>query len=450
MKYGVSMTVFVGVRHGSVAFIVASMTVFACTVGVACLIGAQTAEAQSAPNAEAGTVRYIFTRDGQLTRVIVPPPKTVRQTPPRSTQRRAAAHRQTVPQHTVQTPRRLSQPDSATDQSAAPPQAQPRHVVGRPAFATPASARRWSRSDRAKALALCQRIIVQTGAEVEVLKPIKRGACGEPAPVRLKALGGRANVRFDPPPVLNCPMVAALADWIGQDLQPAAKKYTGRRIRAVDVMSDYSCRNAYGRKRGRLSQHARANALDIRGFALTNQRAVELIAHWGPTRRQMRRYLARKKQKQRIQTQHAPKIAAAPRTAQPQTSAPKASGAPAITTGTLARGTLAPTGTPTVRSAAVPTFSFAGPGNNAIDQRAQPTMSLGISRLGGPVWAASTRVSAGRLSRATKRGYRTFLKAAHRTACRHFGTVLGPEYDRTHRNHFHVDLANRRLGTFCR
>ncbi|MEO0799019.1 MAG: extensin family protein [Pseudomonadota bacterium] len=426
------------------------MTVFACTVGVSCLIGAKTTAAQSTPNSEAGTVRYVFTRDGQLTRVVIPPPKTARRTPAPAAQSRAPAQRQTVPQHRTQPPRRRSQPSSASAQSAAAPQAQPRHVVHRPAFATPASARRWSQSDRAKALALCQRIIVQTGAEVEVLKPIKRGACGEPAPVRLKALGGRANVRFDPPPVLNCPMVAALADWIGQDLQPAAKKYTGRRIRAIDVMSDYSCRNAYGRKRGRLSQHARANALDIRGFALTDRRAVELIAHWGPTRHQMRRYLARKKKKQTSQTQRAPKIAAAPQTSEPKTAKPSPAGAPAITTGTLARGTLAPTVAPTLRSAAVPTFSFTGPGNSAIDKRAEPTMSLGISRLGGPISAATTRVSAHRLSRATKRGYRKFLKTAHRSACRHFGTVLGPEYDRAHRNHFHVDLANRRLGTFCR
>ena len=37
-----------------------------------------------------------------------------------------------------------------------------------------------------------------------------------------------------------------------------------------------------------------------------------------------------------------------------------------------------------------------------------------------------------------------FLKAVHRVACRHFSTVLGPEANEAHRDHFHFDLAQRR------
>ena len=37
-----------------------------------------------------------------------------------------------------------------------------------------------------------------------------------------------------------------------------------------------------------------------------------------------------------------------------------------------------------------------------------------------------------------------FLKAVHRAACRHFTTVLGPEANEAHRDHFHFDLAQRR------
>ncbi len=38
----------------------------------------------------------------------------------------------------------------------------------------------------------------------------------------------------------------------------------------------------------------------------------------------------------------------------------------------------------------------------------------------------------------------SFLKAVHRAACRHFSTVLGPEANEAHRDHFHFDLAQRR------
>ncbi len=36
---------------------------------------------------------------------------------------------------------------------------------------------------------------------------------------------------------------------------------------------------------------------------------------------------------------------------------------------------------------------------------------------------------------------REFLRTIHRSACRRFGTVLGPEYNAAHRNHFHVERS---------
>jgi hypothetical protein len=38
---------------------------------------------------------------------------------------------------------------------------------------------------------------------------------------------------------------------------------------------------------------------------------------------------------------------------------------------------------------------------------------------------------------------RAFLRAVHHGACAQFTTVLGPNYNRLHHNHFHVDLAYR-------
>jgi hypothetical protein len=42
------------------------------------------------------------------------------------------------------------------------------------------------------------------------------------------------------------------------------------------------------------------------------------------------------------------------------------------------------------------------------------------------------------------------LRALHRAACGTFGTVLGPDSDRFHRDHFHFDTARYRTGSFCR
>ncbi len=42
------------------------------------------------------------------------------------------------------------------------------------------------------------------------------------------------------------------------------------------------------------------------------------------------------------------------------------------------------------------------------------------------------------------------MRNLHGSACGPFGTVLGPESDRFHQDHFHFDTANHRNGPYCR
>jgi hypothetical protein len=46
--------------------------------------------------------------------------------------------------------------------------------------------------------------------------------------------------------------------------------------------------------------------------------------------------------------------------------------------------------------------------------------------------------------------YASQLRAMSQAACGPFGTVLGPEADRFHRDHFHFDTADYRSGSYCR
>ena len=49
------------------------------------------------------------------------------------------------------------------------------------------------------------------------------------------------------------------------------------------------------------------------------------------------------------------------------------------------------------------------------------------------------------------RDERRFLRGVHEAACGEFRTVLGPDADRHHQDHFHLDLQNRRNGSsYCR
>jgi hypothetical protein len=44
-----------------------------------------------------------------------------------------------------------------------------------------------------------------------------------------------------------------------------------------------------------------------------------------------------------------------------------------------------------------------------------------------------------------------FLRVIHASACKRFGTVLGPDYNEAHRNHLHVELAGATArGIYCR
>lgn len=42
---------------------------------------------------------------------------------------------------------------------------------------------------------------------------------------------------------------------------------------------------------------------------------------------------------------------------------------------------------------------------------------------------------------------RRFLRTVHTSACKRFGTVLGPDYNTAHKDHFHLEFGN---GSFCR
>src|SRR5436305_14743574 len=70
-------------------------------------------------------------------------------------------------------------------------------------------------------------------------------------------------------------MASALADWIRTDIAPLAAGLESA-ISDLDNFDSFECR---GRNRvvgARLSEHGRANALDLRAFKLANGRSISL------------------------------------------------------------------------------------------------------------------------------------------------------------------------------
>ena len=103
------------------------------------------------------------------------------------------------------------------------------------------------------------------------------GGCGGEDLVRLEAvvLPDRRRVAVKPAAILRCTMASAIADWIRTDMVPLAASL-GTTISDLDNFDSFECR---GRNRivgARLSEHGRANALDVRALKLANGQSISL------------------------------------------------------------------------------------------------------------------------------------------------------------------------------
>ncbi len=103
------------------------------------------------------------------------------------------------------------------------------------------------------------------------------GGCGGEDLVRLEAvvLPDKSLVSVKPAAILRCTMASAIADWIRTDIAPLALSL-GSVISDLDNFDSFECR---GRNRvvgAKLSEHGRANALDVRALKLANGRSISL------------------------------------------------------------------------------------------------------------------------------------------------------------------------------
>ena len=103
------------------------------------------------------------------------------------------------------------------------------------------------------------------------------GECGGEDLVELEAvvLPDKSRVAVTPPATVNCPFAEVIAAWIRQDIAPAARSL-GSTLKSIDNYASYDCR---GRNRifgAKLSEHGKANALDVRSLALANGKVVRL------------------------------------------------------------------------------------------------------------------------------------------------------------------------------
>lgn len=126
----------------------------------------------------------------------------------------------------------------------------------------------------------CRALLDRAGIAYQTI-PSRRGEnCGFDDGVTWRE-GGRRRTAYRPAkPALACPLATALALWEREELQPAAEQRLGARVVRIDHYGSYACRRMYGRKSGAYSEHARARAIDIAGFELSDGRRVTVARDW--------------------------------------------------------------------------------------------------------------------------------------------------------------------------
>jgi len=103
------------------------------------------------------------------------------------------------------------------------------------------------------------------------------GGCGGEDLVRLEAvvLPDKHRVALKPAATLRCTMASAIADWVRTDVAPLAAGL-GSEISDLDNFDSFECRGRNRVAGALLSEHGRANALDVRGVKLADGRSISL------------------------------------------------------------------------------------------------------------------------------------------------------------------------------
>jgi hypothetical protein len=90
---------------------------------------------------------------------------------------------------------------------------------------------------------------------------------------------------------MTCPIARQFARWAREAVQPAAQAWLGSRVVRVESLGTYSCRPVNSRPGARLSEHGRANAVDIGAFVLADGRRITVLAGWTGADEDVRRFL---------------------------------------------------------------------------------------------------------------------------------------------------------------
>ena len=129
--------------------------------------------------------------------------------------------------------------------------------------------------------ALCRQMLQRAAVEFDPVPDRVTGAnCEFKNAVLIRRTSADVGEEFS----VTCRTAVSLALWERHELQPAAEKYFGQRVTAIEHFGSYSCRNVYGRPEATRSRHATAEAWDVAGFVLSDGRRIRVARDWQSTK----------------------------------------------------------------------------------------------------------------------------------------------------------------------
>lgn len=126
-------------------------------------------------------------------------------------------------------------------------------------------------------LEACLRDLKALGAEFESLAPVtdEQNGCGIEKPIALSQV--LPGIPLDDKNPMRCEAALSLARWMKGMVEPSLKiALPERRIVGISNASSYVCRLRNHAETGKISEHARGNAIDIAGFKLDNGETITM------------------------------------------------------------------------------------------------------------------------------------------------------------------------------
>jgi hypothetical protein len=325
----------------------------------------------------------------------------------------------------------------------------------------------------AVARAKCEKLLEDAVLDYQYLPPIRAGACGAKAPILVKSIGAEPSIVISPPAKMNCALAAALYAWFESAVQPAAKTM-GTSVVKIRNAASYMCRRRYGATNTRISEHAFANALDISEFVFASGQRIKILGNWRygaritslplaptPPLRNPRRVAA-------MLALQDTAVAHETTGAMVRVSARRSIGSRILAVSKLSANLAFSPAPDTAQSPLAPLLQASmTPGSTRLARAliAPVESNLSIS----PVLSRGLTPTASEPANSNAEKAETkappeptpprilqrdeasiFIHVIHAEACRIFGTVLGPNANAAHKDHFHLDMTKRRYASVCK